>query len=124
MINNISNFVTKPVLEYTYNKGADQPSHPHILISNFVVHFLDSMNSLLSIFKKLEPLVNFCIGSILVQNQNSFTDLYDPSKKILLKIWKISSRVMRKLAFAYAKTKTQISFAVTAKLISAFVFTT
>ena len=33
------------------------------------------------------------------------------------------SRIMRKAAFfAYAKTKTQISFAVTAKLISAFVF--
>ena len=34
------------------------------------------------------------------------------------------SRVMRKPTFAYAKTKTQISFAVTAKLISAFVFAT
>ena len=34
------------------------------------------------------------------------------------------SLVMRKLAFAYAKTKTQISFTVTAKLISAFVFAT
>ena len=32
------------------------------------------------------------------------------------------SLVMRKPDFAYAKTKTQISFAVTAKLISAFVF--
>ena len=32
------------------------------------------------------------------------------------------SRVVRKRIFAYAKTKTQISFAVTAKLISAFVF--
>ena len=31
---------------------------------------------------------------------------------------------MRKWAFAYAKTKTQNSFAVTAKLISAFVFAT
>ena len=31
---------------------------------------------------------------------------------------------MRKPFFAYAKTKTQISFAVTAKLISAFVFPT
>ena len=31
---------------------------------------------------------------------------------------------MRKPAFAYAKTKAQISFAVTAKLISAFVFAT
>ena len=36
----------------------------------------------------------------------------------------IMCRVMRKLDFAYAKTKTQISFAVTAKLISAFVFAT
>ena len=34
------------------------------------------------------------------------------------------SLVMRKSAFAYAKTKTQISFAVTAKLISAFVSVT
>ena len=34
------------------------------------------------------------------------------------------SPVMRKPDFAYAKTKTQISFAVTAKLISAFVFAT
>ena len=31
---------------------------------------------------------------------------------------------MRKLVFAYAKTKTQISCAVTAQLISAFVFST
>ena len=34
------------------------------------------------------------------------------------------SPVMRKPVFAYAKTKTQISFAVTAKLISGFVFAT
>ena len=34
------------------------------------------------------------------------------------------SRVMRKPVFAYAKTKRQISFVVTAKLISAFVFAT
>ena len=34
------------------------------------------------------------------------------------------SRVMRKQQSAFAKTKTQISFAVTAKLISAFVFAT
>ena len=34
------------------------------------------------------------------------------------------SLVMRKPGFVYAKTKTQISFAVTAKLISAFVFAT
>ena len=34
------------------------------------------------------------------------------------------SRDIRKSDFAYAKTKTQISFAVTARLISAFVFAT
>ena len=34
------------------------------------------------------------------------------------------SLVMRNKIFAYAKTKTQISFAVTVKLISAFVFAT
>ena len=34
------------------------------------------------------------------------------------------SRVMRKPAFAYAKTKEQISCTVTAELINAFVFTT
>ena len=34
------------------------------------------------------------------------------------------NRVVRKPVFAYAKTKTQISFAVTAKLIIAFVFAT
>ena len=34
------------------------------------------------------------------------------------------SRVARNRIFAYAKTKTQISFAVTAKQISAFVFAT
>ena len=37
---------------------------------------------------------------------------------------KYLSLVVRKPAFAHAKTKTQISFAVTAKLISAFVFAT
>ena len=34
------------------------------------------------------------------------------------------SRIVRNRNFAYAKTKAQISFAVTAKLISAFVFAT
>ena len=34
------------------------------------------------------------------------------------------SLIMRKPAFAYVKTKTQISFAVIVKLISAFVFAT
>ena len=34
------------------------------------------------------------------------------------------TRVVRNRLFAYAKTKTQISFVVTAKLISAFIFAT
>ena len=56
--------------------------------------------------------VNMCLGkekyaltnNWLNQNQNNV------------------SRVVRKPTFAYAQTKTQISFAVTAKLISNFVF--
>ena len=32
----------KPVLPYANKKGADQPAHPHSLISTFVVHCLDS----------------------------------------------------------------------------------
>ena len=36
----------------------------------------------------------------------------------------VRNEVMRKPVFAYAKTKAQISFAVTAKLISTFVFAT
>ena len=38
--------------------------------------------------------------------------------------YRCMSLVMRNQLFAYAKAKTQISFAVTAKLISAFVFAT
>ena len=44
--------------------------------------------------------------------------------KKIINLYADMSRVMRKPNFAYAKTKTQISFAVTAKLISAFVFAT
>ena len=42
----------------------------------------------------------------------------------LKKFENIMSRVVRKPAFCYVKTKTQISFAVIVKLISAFVFAT
>ena len=44
--------------------------------------------------------------------------------KTIINLYADMSRVMRKPNFTYAKTKTQISFAVTAKLISAFVFAT
>ena len=36
---------------YANNKGADQPVHPHSLISAFVVRYLDSMITLVSISK-------------------------------------------------------------------------
>ena len=36
---------------YANNKGADQPAHPHSLISAFVVRCLDSIISILAISK-------------------------------------------------------------------------
>ena len=39
----------KPVLSYVDNKGADQPAHPHSLISTFVVRCLNSIIPLVSI---------------------------------------------------------------------------
>ena len=37
------------LMSYANNKGADQPAHPHSLISAFVVRCLDSIISLESI---------------------------------------------------------------------------
>ena len=39
------------LMPYANNKGADQPAHPHSLISIFVVHCLDSMICILAISK-------------------------------------------------------------------------
>ena len=39
----------KCLMSYANNKGADQPEHPHSLISAFVVHCLDSIIPLDSI---------------------------------------------------------------------------
>ena len=36
-------------MPYANNKGADQPAHPHSLISSFVVHCLESIMPLVSI---------------------------------------------------------------------------
>ena len=36
-------------MPYANNKGADQPAHPHSLISTFVVRCLDSIMALVSI---------------------------------------------------------------------------
>ena len=38
-------------MPYANNKGADQPAHPHSLISTFVVCCLDSMICILAISK-------------------------------------------------------------------------
>ena len=38
-------------VQYANNKSADQPAHPHSLISTFVVHCLDSIISLVSVSK-------------------------------------------------------------------------
>ena len=45
----MSHVMRKPVLPYANNKVADQPAHPHSLISAFVVHCLDSIIPLLAI---------------------------------------------------------------------------
>ena len=37
------------LMAYANNKGADQPAHPHSLISTFVVRYLDSMIYILAI---------------------------------------------------------------------------
>ena len=46
----------------------------------------------------------------------------NPCKSWNVKLREVEPRHEKPQRFAYAKTKTQISFAVTAKLISAFVF--
>ena len=38
----------KLVLANENNKGADQPAHPHSLISTFVVRYLDSIKPILA----------------------------------------------------------------------------
>ena len=48
--NKVSLVMRKPAYAIATSKGADQPAHPHSLISTFVVHCLDSMVSLVSIF--------------------------------------------------------------------------
>ena len=47
------------LMPYANNKGADQPEHPHSLISVFVVHCLDSIISLDSI-AEISRLASFC----------------------------------------------------------------
>ena len=39
----MSHVMRKPVLPYAKNEGAEQPAHPHSLISAFIVRSLDSI---------------------------------------------------------------------------------
>ena len=39
------------LMPYANNKGADQPAHPHSLISAYIVRCLDSVMSLVSVTK-------------------------------------------------------------------------
>ena len=51
------------LLSYGYNKGADQPAHPHSLTSAFVVRCLDSIISLDSIAE----ISRLCLASVAMQ---------------------------------------------------------
>ena len=45
------------LMSYANNKGADQPAHPHSLISAFVVRCLDSVMSPVSVTKISSPML-------------------------------------------------------------------
>ena len=91
------------------------------MLSNFCFYRKDLYNPL-----KVQTSVSMyqCL------NQSAIGDILHCSKpkpSLILNTDKSSKNMnlfMRKPFFSYAKTKTQISFAVTAKLISAFVFAT
>ena len=59
----------KPVLPYANNKGADQPTHSHSLISAFVVRCLDSIILLVS----TSEISSLYLASVDAQAGLSFT---------------------------------------------------
>ena len=69
-------------------------------------------------------MVQYFVKEIDFDMSQSLRHLNGNSNIVCTYIKNEMSRFVRKPDFAYAKTKTQISFAVTAKLISAFVFAT
>ena len=50
-------------MQYADNKGADQPAHPHSLINAFVVCYLDSIISLVS----MSEISSLYLASVAVQ---------------------------------------------------------
>ena len=65
-------------MPYANNKGADQPAHPHSLISTFVVHCLDSIIFLTSIF----AISLLSLGSVADQAGLSLTWLETPKRQV------------------------------------------
>ena len=47
-------------VSYANNKGADQPAHPHSLISTFVVHCLDIYDMYTYSIQSFKILASFC----------------------------------------------------------------
>ena len=62
------------LMSYANNKGADQPAHPHSLISVFVVRCLDSVMSLVSVTK----ISSLMLASVAEQASLSLTWLETP----------------------------------------------
>ena len=67
--------------------------------------------------KSTDGFGNYLLNVVLLTSHATFTSW------TLGGIWQFVYRI-QKMRSVYAKTKTQISFAVTAKLISAFIFAT
>ena len=93
------------------------PVFPYLenLLLWYVYKHLDKKNT-------NNPSIDICTRS--EQCIRAFRSAFFSSPYIEYCIKHEMSRVVRNQRSAYAKTKTQISFAVTAKLISAFVFAT
>ena len=64
-------------MSYANNKGADQPAHPRSRISAFVVRYLDSVISLVSVTKISSPL----LASVAEQASLSLTRSETPEDR-------------------------------------------
>ena len=83
-------------MPYANNKGADQPAHPHSLISTFIVCFLDSIISLVSIF----AISRLQLASVAEQKYLSLTWSKNPKTGFLM-MSLISSMLYAGIQFCY-----------------------
>ena len=109
----------KPTFGIYKNKGADQLHSNCAADQQLCFRYIDSEIP----FLPKSEITSLLPYSVAVQPGLYLTWSETP-KSGFLRQSSYLSRVVRKPVFANAKTKTQISFAVTAKLISAFVFAT